>query len=85
MKNSSSHLNNAEGIPVHTNFLWFKASSRKNSKLKQLKNVKLTIENGNKLIESDKLKVSLQTAESVSLHSKLKLEVQQVNCRYQTK
>ncbi|KAK5647273.1 hypothetical protein RI129_002165 [Pyrocoelia pectoralis] len=44
---NSSHINTNESFPIHSNFLWFKASNRKNSKLKTAKNFKLAMENGN--------------------------------------
>uniref|UniRef100_A0A1Y1L842 Uncharacterized protein n=1 Tax=Photinus pyralis TaxID=7054 RepID=A0A1Y1L842_PHOPY len=46
---NSSHINSGESFPIHSNFLWFKATNRKNSKLKIPKNFKLGMENGNQI------------------------------------
>ncbi|KAF2880896.1 hypothetical protein ILUMI_25272 [Ignelater luminosus] len=61
----SSHVNDFEGIPVQTNFLWFKASGRK-SKLKQSKSIKLDIENGNCIPKEEDIREALRSCNNIS-------------------
>ncbi|KAK4885962.1 hypothetical protein RN001_002233 [Aquatica leii] len=62
--NNSLHLNKDQGFPVHSNFLWFKASNRK-SRLK-LHNCQLNKENGNKIPTSSEIREFLQTKNDIS-------------------
>lgn len=61
-------MDDFEGIPVQTNFLWFKASGRK-SKLKEAKNIKLDIENGNCIPKEEDIRETLHSCNDVCFKS----------------
>lgn len=62
----STFLENNQVVPVHSSFLWFKASHKRLPKLKQLNNVAISVENGTYILKDFEINEALRNAENVS-------------------
>ncbi|XP_063908492.1 poly(A) RNA polymerase, mitochondrial-like [Zophobas morio] len=62
----SSYVEDSQIIPVHSQFLWFRASNRKLPKLKQSKTAILNAENGNNNLTAAEIVDLLKKCDSVS-------------------
>lgn len=63
--NISGQIKDYQIVPVNSHFLWFKATTKNNPKLKHYKNAKLHIENGNFIIKDVDLIEQLKMADDV--------------------
>ncbi|RZC38102.1 poly(A) RNA polymerase, mitochondrial, partial [Asbolus verrucosus] len=63
---NSSHVEDAQVVPVHSQFLWFRASNRKLPKLKQSKSSVLTVENGTQCLKVAEIADLIRRCDSVS-------------------
>lgn len=61
----SSYVQDTQIVPVHSQFLWFRASNRKLAKLKQSKSAVLGTENGNQCLKSSEIANLLSQCDSV--------------------
>lgn len=64
--NESAFLDDHQIVPVHSSFLWFRASNKRSSKLKQLNNAAITIENGTYILKDFEINEALKRAKDVS-------------------
>lgn len=62
----SSHLEDSQVVPVHSSFLWFRASQKRAPKLKQLQKAEIAVENGTYLHKETEINEALQKATNVS-------------------
>lgn len=61
----SSQVDDSQVVPVHSQFLWFKALNRKLPKLKQSNDAFLSIQNGNQVMKHAEILVGLAQCDSV--------------------
>lgn len=62
----TSYLDDNQIVPVHSTFLWFRASSGKSPKLKLSQSAKIDAENGTRILKDFEINEALQKAEDVS-------------------
>lgn len=62
---SCVHQQNQSVIPVHSNFVWFRACNRKTAKLKQVNAAALNMENGNFLANDNEINKILKNCDDV--------------------
>ncbi|CAG9821015.1 unnamed protein product [Phaedon cochleariae] len=60
------HIEETMAVPTQSHFLWFRASNRKLTKLKQNKSTKLLVQNGTNIVGEDEIKEMLTNCETVS-------------------
>lgn len=63
---SSTHIEENQTVPATSQFLWFRAASKKLGKLKQSKQASLLTENGTQIISESELKETLGKFNTVS-------------------
>ncbi|CAH0551556.1 unnamed protein product [Brassicogethes aeneus] len=63
---ASTHTEDSQVVPTYSQFLWFRASSRKLSKLKQSKTAVLTCEDATTIVKESEVKDMLLKCEDVS-------------------
>lgn len=62
----TSYLEDSQVVPVHSSFLWFRASQKRTSKLKQTNNAKIAMENGTYILKDFEINEALRKANDVS-------------------
>lgn len=62
----SSYVENNQAVPVHSPFLWFKASHKRLTKLKEVKSATIITENGTYILKDFEISEALKKATSVS-------------------
>lgn len=62
----SSYVGDNQIVPVHSSFLWFKATHRRSPKLKQKDNAAITAENGTHILKDFEINEELRKANTVS-------------------
>lgn len=62
----SAFLDDHPIVPVHSSFLWFRASHKRLPKLKQIDNAAIAIENGTYILKDCEINEALKKAKDVS-------------------
>lgn len=63
---ASSHVGDPQAVPVHSQFLWFRAANHKLAKLKNDPNAILNVENGTQVVKNSEIIDELRKCDSVS-------------------
>lgn len=62
----TTHLDHNQVVPVHSSFLWFRASHKKSTKLKPVKNAAIAIENSSYILKDFEINQALQKASNIN-------------------
>lgn len=61
----SGYLEDTHAVPVQSQFMWFRAASKRMSKVNNSKNAKLIVENGNNILRDMEIMDILRNANNV--------------------